>query len=30
LLHEAQLPWPKALADYAWEAIPDLDRHQID
>jgi DNA replication protein DnaC len=30
LLHEAQLPWPKTLADYDWEAIPDLDRGQIE
>jgi DNA replication protein DnaC len=29
-LHEAQLPWPKTLADYDWEAIPDLDRSQIE
>ena len=26
LLHEAQLPWPKTLADYDWGVIPDLDR----
>ncbi len=30
LLHEAQLPWPKTLADYDWGAIPDLDRSQIE
>ena len=30
LLHEAQLPWPKTLADYDWGAIPDLDRNQIE
>jgi DNA replication protein DnaC len=30
LLHEAQLPWPKTLADYDWAAIADLDRHQIE
>jgi len=30
LLREAQLPWPKTLADYDWEAIPDLDRSQIE
>jgi DNA replication protein DnaC len=30
LLHEAQLPWPKTLADYDWSAIPDLDRGQIE
>ena len=30
LLHEAQLPWPKTLADYDWSAIPDLDRPQIE
>ena len=30
LLHEAQLPWPKTLADYDWEAIRDLDRSQIE
>ncbi len=30
LLHEAQLPWPKTLADYDWGAVPDLDRSQIE
>jgi len=30
LLREAQLPWPKTLADYDWGAIPDLERHQIE
>jgi len=30
LLHEAQLPLPKSLADYDWAAIPGLDRHQIE
>ena len=30
LLHEAQLPWPKTLADYDWAALPDLDKHQIE
>jgi DNA replication protein DnaC len=30
LLHEAQLPVPKTLADLDWGAIPDLDRHQIE
>jgi DNA replication protein DnaC len=29
LLHEAQLPLPKTLADLGWGAIPDLDRHQL-
>ena len=29
LLHEAQLPVPKTLAEYDWDAIPDLDKHQI-
>ena len=29
-MHEAQLPWPKTLADYDWGAIPDLDRNQIE
>ena len=30
LLHEAQLPVPKTLADLDWAAIPDLDRPQIE
>ena len=30
LLHEAQLPVPKTLADIDWEAIPDLNRGQIE
>ena len=30
LLHEAQLPVPKTLAEYDWGAIPDLDRPQIE
>jgi DNA replication protein DnaC len=30
LLHEAQLPVPKTLADYDWNAIPDLERPQIE
>ena len=30
LLHEAQLPVPKTLADYDWGAIPELDRPQIE
>ena len=30
LLHEAQLPVPKTLAEYDWDAIPDLNRPQID
>jgi len=30
LLHEAQLPVPKTLADMDWGAISDLDRHQIE
>ena len=30
LLHEAQLPWPKTLADYDWGAVPDLDHSQIE
>lgn len=29
-MHEAQLPWPKTLADYDWGAIPDLDCSQIE
>jgi DNA replication protein DnaC len=29
-LHEAQLPVPKTLADYDWNAIPDLERPQIE
>jgi len=30
LLHEAQLPVPKTLADVDWGAFLDLDRHQIE
>jgi DNA replication protein DnaC len=30
LLHEAQLPVPKTLAEFDWGAIPDLDRPQIE
>jgi DNA replication protein DnaC len=30
LLHEAQLPVLKTLAEIDWDAIPDLDRHQIE
>ena len=30
LLHEAQLPLPKTLAEFDWGAIPDLDRPQIE
>ncbi len=30
LLHEAQLPVPKTLAEFYWGAIPDLDRPQIE
>ena len=30
LLHEAQLPVPKTLAEYDWNAIPDLERPQIE
>jgi DNA replication protein DnaC len=30
LLHEAQLPLPKTLAEFDWEVVPDLERHQIE
>jgi len=30
LLHEAQLPVPKTLADVDWGAFLDLDKHQIE
>lgn len=30
LLHEDQLPGPKTLAEFDWEAFPDLDHHQIE
>ncbi len=30
LLHEGQLPVPKALADMDWGAIPDRNRHQVE